>query len=494
MAPKKAQKMSLNAFLEDSSLGSWADEMDALPTAPAPRTDEERANDRSFGGRGDRDFLSSRPDRVAGPPREEIPLPTQPPYTAFIGNLAFDLTESELEAFFAPHKTVSVKIIKDREDKPKGFGYVEFADLDGLKAGLAKSGANFSSRTIRVSVAEPQKERAGGFGSNDDDKFASNWRRDGPLPDRNDGRDGGRPGRRFEGGAPSDAAPSASETVNDWRSSRGPPKFPTEAEPPANRRRGSGFSTPEGQASAADQEETWTIGAKFKPSAGGEAERGGRFGSMGRKGDMGPPPPALGEDSDWRSSSRPRPSTWSSNSPTSSVPSTPQMSRRKLELLPRSTAASAQPTPVSSPKSPAFTGSTIRPNPFGAAKPVDVSARENEVLQKLEKDREEIKERVTHSMSRQSSKQARERPSAVSSDGAKTPPSASAPPASPPPAPGSPRASASTVRPAFSFAKAASAKKESITEAKVVEATEGKEEKEETSLENVTKQVAEVTV
>ena len=51
VAPKKAQKMSLNAFLEDSSelatlfgissmlinnslaLGSWADEMDALPTA-----------------------------------------------------------------------------------------------------------------------------------------------------------------------------------------------------------------------------------------------------------------------------------------------------------------------------------------------------------------------------------------------------------------------------------------------------------------------------
>lgn len=34
------------------------------------------------------------------PPREDIPLPTQPPYTAFIGNLAFDLTEQDLESFF----------------------------------------------------------------------------------------------------------------------------------------------------------------------------------------------------------------------------------------------------------------------------------------------------------------------------------------------------------------------------------------------------------
>ena len=33
-----------------------------------------------------------------------------------------------------------MKIIKDRDEKPKGFGYVEFAELDGLKAALAKSG------------------------------------------------------------------------------------------------------------------------------------------------------------------------------------------------------------------------------------------------------------------------------------------------------------------------------------------------------------------
>lgn len=36
-------------------------------------------------------------------------------------------------------QTKSVKIIKDRDEKPKGFGYVEFNDLDGLKDALAKS-------------------------------------------------------------------------------------------------------------------------------------------------------------------------------------------------------------------------------------------------------------------------------------------------------------------------------------------------------------------
>lgn len=38
-------------------------------------------------------------------------------------------------------QTVSVKIITDRDGKPKGFGYVEFEDLEGLKYALTKSGA-----------------------------------------------------------------------------------------------------------------------------------------------------------------------------------------------------------------------------------------------------------------------------------------------------------------------------------------------------------------
>lgn len=40
--------------------------------------------------------------------REDLPLPTQPPYTAFIGNLAFDLTEMDLEEFFAGYKVRSM--------------------------------------------------------------------------------------------------------------------------------------------------------------------------------------------------------------------------------------------------------------------------------------------------------------------------------------------------------------------------------------------------
>ena len=127
--------------------------------------------DRSFLDNSDRGF-----DR--GPPRQELPLPTAPPYTAFVGNLSFDVQEPEIEDFFAPSKVcttkflaregierltyfptsqcTSVRLLKDADGRPKGFGYVEFETLDGLKDALTKSGAQLVNRTVRVGVAEPR--------------------------------------------------------------------------------------------------------------------------------------------------------------------------------------------------------------------------------------------------------------------------------------------------------------------------------------------------
>jgi translation initiation factor 4B len=62
--------------------------------------------------RGDPGYFDSIPDRGAsryptGPGaggdrggREELPLPTKPPYTAFVGNLAFETEEEDLSMFF----------------------------------------------------------------------------------------------------------------------------------------------------------------------------------------------------------------------------------------------------------------------------------------------------------------------------------------------------------------------------------------------------------
>ncbi|PPQ91825.1 hypothetical protein CVT25_000272 [Psilocybe cyanescens] len=467
MAPKKAKKISLNEFLGDSTLGSWADEMESLPNAPAPRIDEENSGDRY--GRRD-DFLSSRrnfmiADRQSAPPRDDVPLPTQPPFTAFVGNLAFDLTESELESFFSGIKTKSVKIIKDKDEKPKGFGYIEFEDLEGLKDALGKTGSNFSGRTIRVSVAEPPKER-GGFGgaSEDSAKFDNPWRRDGPLPDLPNSRDPSR--RRFDGpsvdrqGGPGGdrQTPSVSDGMDQWRSSR-PPRV-AEADPPPFKRKGSGFLTPEAQSGAADKEETWTIGAKFKSSGNGPHEDGPARSATHRvRSDMGPPREPPVDEGDWRNSARPpKVAAQAAVSPSNSTPPTPQLARKKLELLPRSGSASVSPSPLSSPKmgpTPPTSGNP-KSNPFGGARPVDVSTRDKEVAERLEREREAHQEKFA--MSRSTSRTGIER-SQLSRP--QTPPvttnSQSKASVSKPPGP----SLVPTVRPTLSFANAA-AKKEAI--------------------------------
>jgi len=48
-----------------------------------------------------------------------------------------------MTAFFNKHETKSVKIIKDKDDRPKGFGYIEFATLDGFEGCLGEEWTNF---------------------------------------------------------------------------------------------------------------------------------------------------------------------------------------------------------------------------------------------------------------------------------------------------------------------------------------------------------------
>lgn len=42
------------------------------------------------------------------------------------------------------------------DDKPKGFGYVEFKSAEGLMKALDLSGTQLAGRDVRVNVAEPR--------------------------------------------------------------------------------------------------------------------------------------------------------------------------------------------------------------------------------------------------------------------------------------------------------------------------------------------------
>lgn len=215
----------------------------------------------------------------------------------------------------------------------------------------------------------PAKERSGfGGGHEEDAKFDNPWRRDGPLPDRVP------PRNRFEG---SDRAPppSVADEKNDWRSSRPRPST-IESEPPVTRKKSAGFVPVD---SIADKEEEWSRGSKFKASSSAEEAPTPRFGASKPR-----QVESTTDESDWRRlKSGARISRKFThpffvelsgdlvmNIANNSTPPTPQVGRRKLELLPRSENASSTPSPLASPKMSSTAAGTSKANPFGAARSV----------------------------------------------------------------------------------------------------------------------------
>jgi translation initiation factor 4B len=72
--------------------------------------------------------------------------------------MSFDATQGDVSDFFADCDVISVRIVEDKMDrKPKGFGYVEFGSVEGLKKALGLNGTNMGGRNIRISVADPRK-------------------------------------------------------------------------------------------------------------------------------------------------------------------------------------------------------------------------------------------------------------------------------------------------------------------------------------------------
>jgi translation initiation factor 4B len=131
-------------------------------------------------------------------------------------------------------------------------------------------------------------------------------------------------------------------------------------------------------------------------------------------------------------------------------------------------------------------------------RPVDVTGREKEVTEKVEKEREIIKEKL--SMSRTNSRSATERPGAAFGR-TRTPPPGSAPqsPKSPKLAPAaapstkSAASTAPTVRPTLSFASAA-AKKENVPEKKTEAGGAAESKESDAEVGRVAEVISEVTI
>ena len=348
--------------------------------------------------------------------REQLPLPTKPPYTVHLGNMSFDATEGDIQDYFAGCSVTSVRIVEDKiERKPKGFGYAEFATLEGLKKALEFNGTQFQGRNIRVSVAEPRKSDHISKSSSDlevnpitekdrpDTRDFGDWSRKGPLPDiagqrRGSDRSTFGGDRGTERGGYNRSFDNASEAGSE-RGNRRPAYEQNESKirdfgnwerkgpltptvPNANTSRPVSHDGPRERKNSP----AWGEGRSQ------EGSRPPRREFVERPViDRAPTAPEL--DHQWRTKMRPDPPA---ASPTPSVKDTSVPSSPAAPATLSAPAAHAPPTsrPIlnlskrtvsSAETSPAPSSATdSKPSPFGAARPIDTFSKEKEIEEKRE--------------------------------------------------------------------------------------------------------------
>jgi len=83
----------------------------------------------------------------------------------YVGNLSYNMSDSELQQLFASCGTVtSAQVIMDRDSgRSKGFGFVEMAtDQEANAAITALNGKEVDGRALKVNEARPKVEGSGG--------------------------------------------------------------------------------------------------------------------------------------------------------------------------------------------------------------------------------------------------------------------------------------------------------------------------------------------
>jgi RNA recognition motif-containing protein len=85
----------------------------------------------------------------------------------YVGNLAFETLEIELQDLFAQAGTVTDAVLmQDRATgQSRGFGFVTMSTPAEAQEAIRRfSGADLHGRTLTVNEARPREDRAGGSG------------------------------------------------------------------------------------------------------------------------------------------------------------------------------------------------------------------------------------------------------------------------------------------------------------------------------------------
>uniref|UniRef100_A0A8C5WTB7 Eukaryotic translation initiation factor 4B n=1 Tax=Laticauda laticaudata TaxID=8630 RepID=A0A8C5WTB7_LATLA len=356
---------------------SWADETDDLE-GDVSTTWHSNDDDVYRAPPIDRSILPTAPRAAREPNIDRSRLPKSPPYTAFLGNLPYDVTEESIKDFFRGLNLQISAVRLPRElnnpERLKGFGYAEFEDLDSLLRALSFSEECLGNRRIRVDVADQAQDK-----DRDDRSFGRD-------------RDRNRDSERFETDW---RARPATDNFDDYPPRRGEDSF-------GDRYRDRDRYDSDRYRDGGARRDTDRFGGRDRYDDRRDYDRGGfdsRSGSGRRAFGSG-----YRRDDDFRGGGDryedryerrdDRMDRWSSSSrddyyrDDSRRDERGSTQRPKLNLKPRSTPKEEDTTVA--PASQSSRAASI----FGGAKPVDTAAREREVEERLQKEQEKLQRQL----------------------------------------------------------------------------------------------------
>uniref|UniRef100_A0A8D3D2N2 Eukaryotic translation initiation factor 4B n=1 Tax=Scophthalmus maximus TaxID=52904 RepID=A0A8D3D2N2_SCOMX len=393
---KKGKTLTLTDFLAEDSGGnnaapsyppkstSWADETDDLDgdVSTSWHTEEDSFRAPAI----DRSILPTAPRSAREPNIDRSRLPPRPPYTAFLGNLPYEVSEESIKDFFRGLAISAVRLPREpsNPERLKGFGYAEFDDVDSLLRALSLNEENLGNRRIRVDIADQSndKERDGPMGGRDrggrmgdmgPDKTDVDWRArpsgddDGPPKrddafgersrDRYESRDGPRrDGDRYDGGRD---------------------RFRDRYDDRDRRDYDRGFDSRGGGSSGGGRR---AFGSGFRRDYDDSRGSSDRFGDRDRYADRNDRYERQDEKRDDRA----------------------PLQRPKLNLKPRSMAQGEEGGGGGG-------GGSRASSIFGAAKPVDTAAKEREVEERLKKQEERLQRQMEEDKGRGPERKMRDR-------------------------------------------------------------------------------------
>ncbi|PIK46867.1 putative eukaryotic translation initiation factor 4B isoform X3 [Apostichopus japonicus] len=143
---KKGVTLNLSEFLADTpGVTAAPGSSYVVSNKPGSWADDDTGEDADV-STAYRDTDGALPSRVQLPtaPRSAQPvnldssqLPDKPPYTVYLGNIPFDISEEDIIKFLKQCQVSNVRFPKDGDGRFKGFCYAEVDDLESLKTALS---------------------------------------------------------------------------------------------------------------------------------------------------------------------------------------------------------------------------------------------------------------------------------------------------------------------------------------------------------------------